>query len=106
MKQRRDIIFILGASLALVLLWVVFSIYHNLNASTISEPVSVDINPIQPNFQENVITSLKKRQKVEPLLSTQSPSPSPSTSPLPTTTPAPSSLTGNNSSSQSSQISP
>lgn len=79
MKEKRDIIFILGASLMLVVLWVTFSVYHNLNASTISEPVAMDINPINPNFKENVITTLKKRQTISPLLEipTQSPSPSP-----------------------------
>jgi hypothetical protein len=82
-KEKRDIIFILGASLVLVVLWVVFSIYHNLNASTISEPVAIDINPIKPTFQENVVTTLKNRQKITPLLN-DAPSPSPSPTPVAT----------------------
>jgi hypothetical protein len=90
MRQKRDFYFLLGASLILVILWVIFSIYHNLNASTISRPVEADINPIEATFKEDVITNLKNRQKITPLFTVESsPSPSPSISASPTPIPSP-----------------
>jgi hypothetical protein len=89
MKDRKDLVFLLGLSLILVIFWVMFSIYHNLNASTIDQPVTIDVNPIKANFNEEVVSTLKKRQKISPLYTvenqTASPSPASSASASPST---------------------
>jgi hypothetical protein len=78
--KHKDIYFLLFTTLILAVLWVVFSIYHNLVSSTISEPLSVDITAIQPNFDKQTIAKLKQRQKVSPLFNAPTqgvPSPEP-----------------------------
>lgn len=50
-----------------VLAWIGFSIYHNIVTSTISEPLTMQIIPISPNFDTNTINNLKKRNNVSPL---------------------------------------
>jgi hypothetical protein len=83
-KRKKDLYFLLGTTLILVIFWVVFSIYQNLISSTISTPVAVDINPIQPTFNEATLDALKKRQKISPLYTSvqqpSSPEPQSSTS--------------------------
>ncbi len=76
MKQK-DIIWILALTSIIVIAWIAFSIYHNLATSTISQVQSVDIRPINPEFDTQTIDALKKRDMVSPiyeLLSTPSPS--------------------------------
>lgn len=100
MKQKKDLYFLLIATLILVVLWVVFSIYQNLISSTISAPVATDINPIAPTFNEKVLTTLKNRQQISPVFSapqivptqtatnSATPTPSPSGSSSPTSSPS------------------
>ncbi|MBI2420673.1 MAG: hypothetical protein HYV38_01155 [Candidatus Levybacteria bacterium] len=66
MKQK-DIFLILIPSFIMVVLWVIFSIYHNLVSSTISKPLSVQIQPIEPDFNRSVIKEIKERKKVDPI---------------------------------------
>lgn len=66
MKQR-DIFLIVIPSFILVALWVVFSIYHNFVSSTISNPLSVQIQPIEPSFNSKSIKDIKERQQIEPI---------------------------------------
>jgi hypothetical protein len=65
--KRKDILLILIPSFIFVLAWIGFSIYHNIVTSTISEPLSVQITPITPNFDTSVIDNLKNREKVSPI---------------------------------------
>lgn len=65
--KRNDIMLILVPSLLFVIFWVVFNVFHNFQSSTIPEVVGIQINPINPNFDENTITLLKNRQQINPL---------------------------------------
>lgn len=69
MKKQRDILLILGSSAFVVIVWVIFSIYHNSVSSTISEGTSIQIAPINPNFDNLGIKSIKERDDVIPLYS-------------------------------------
>ncbi len=92
MKQK-DILFLLISTFIIVILWVIFSVYHNYILSTISEPIQMQIVPISPNFDTKAIDKLKKREKISPsytIENTQvsiSPSPSPIASSTPTPVP-------------------
>ncbi|MGA2911036.1 MAG: hypothetical protein ABSE17_00145 [Candidatus Levyibacteriota bacterium] len=65
--KRNDILLILVPLFIFAILWIGFSIYHNIITSTISVPLSVQIEPITPNFDTGVIDSLKNREKVSPI---------------------------------------
>jgi len=66
MKQK-DILLILIPTFFLVILWVIFNIYHNSIESTVSKNVSVEVVPINPDFDFQTIENLKKREVIQPL---------------------------------------
>lgn len=68
MKQK-DIFLILVPSFILVVLWVIFSIYHNFVSSTISQPLTSQIRPIQGTFDMKEIEAIKQRQVIPPVYS-------------------------------------
>ncbi len=79
MKQR-DIITLLIPSFILIVAWIIFSIYHSSVTSTIPPATNIQISPITPAFDMDVISKLKQRQKVTPLYEGQaiaSPTPTP-----------------------------
>lgn len=80
MKQR-DILLILIPTFLLVILWVIFNIYHNSIESTVSKTVTSEVIPINPDFDFQTIESLKKREIVQSLYEIK---PSNSSSPIPT----------------------
>jgi hypothetical protein len=101
MKQK-DVVFILASAFFVIIVWIIFDIYHSSISSTISEKLNIQIIPITAGFDLKTIDSIKKRDKVEPLYTTeQTPSltPSPSVSPNVTTTPTPTITTNNQASS-------
>lgn len=65
MKQR-DLLTVLIPLFILTLLWVTFTIYHNLSTSTIQDPLTIQIIPIPGSFDLKTLDSLKNRKKVEP----------------------------------------
>ncbi len=62
--KRRDVLIILASIFIFVFIWIGFNIYHNSVKSTISDSVSIQISPLSPSFDTNVIDKLKKRQSV------------------------------------------
>lgn len=80
MKQREFII-ILVPLFTLTILWVLFNIYHGFVTSTIKDPLTFQIIPIEGKFDTQEVNRLKQRQRINPLyeISSQvSPSPTPS----------------------------
>jgi hypothetical protein len=67
--KRRDILTILIPSLIIVVLWVLFSIYDNFVSSTIPNTVSAQIQSITPNFDQQAIDSINKRNAISPIYS-------------------------------------
>ena len=92
MKQK-DIVFILASAFFVIIVWIIFSVYHNAVSSTISQKLNVQIIPITASFDLKTIDTIKNREKVEPLYdsSDQAPSlaPIPNSSPSPTLIPTP-----------------
>lgn len=66
MKQK-DILLVLIPTFLLVILWVIFNIYHNSVESTVSKTVTAEIVPISPDFDFQTIENLKKREIIQPL---------------------------------------
>lgn len=84
MKQKKLLI-ILGTILILTILWVIFSIHHNRITTTIKDPLSFQILPIEGTFDQSAITKIKARQKINPLFESQtSPTPTPTEEVSPT----------------------
>jgi len=65
--KKNDILIILIPSFVFVLIWIGFSLLHNLATSTISEALDTQIAPISPNFDTNTVTALKQRKNVAPI---------------------------------------
>lgn len=65
--KRKDILLLLVPSVVLVIFWVVFSIYHNSVTSTIPPKVNVQMKPIDPEFDMETFSELKKRVNIKPL---------------------------------------
>lgn len=70
MKQK-DLLIILVPAFILTILWVIFSIYHSYVTSTINDPLSIQILPIQGKFDTKTIEDLKNRESVNPLYEVQ-----------------------------------
>ncbi len=66
MKQR-DFLIILIPAFILTILWVFFSIYHNYVTSTIKDPLTFQIIPIDGKFDRLTIENIKSRQRIDPL---------------------------------------
>jgi hypothetical protein len=66
MKQK-DIIFILGSAFFIIVVWIIFDVYHNSVSSTISEKLNIQIIPITASFDDKTIDDIKKKEKIEPL---------------------------------------
>lgn len=83
MKQK-DFLIILIPGVVLSILWVVFTIYHNLTTSTIKDPLTFQIMPIEGKFDTKTINKLKEKQRINPLFdivaSETTPTPSPESS--------------------------
>jgi cell shape-determining protein MreC len=65
--KRKDIILLVIPMFFLVLVWILFSIYHNSVSSTISESLNVQITPIEGSFDQNSLNELKKRKNLLPI---------------------------------------
>jgi hypothetical protein len=68
-NAQREFLFISLSFFILTLAWVGFNLYHIRVVSTISPDLQMQIVPISPNFDLNIINNLKKRQQINPLSS-------------------------------------
>lgn len=66
MKQKDILLLLIPFSLV-VILYIVFSIYHNIVTSTIPEVLNIQITPISPDFDQKTIMDIKNREKVTPI---------------------------------------
>lgn len=66
MKQKELVIFLVPMFLITVL-WVIFNIYHNHVSSTITDPLTLQIIPIDGKFNRTSLESIKDRKRIEPL---------------------------------------
>lgn len=65
--KKNDILVILIPSLLIVVLWVVFNIYHNFVTSTIPTTLNVRIQPINPDFDTKAIENIRQRSEIVPI---------------------------------------
>jgi len=65
MKQK-DFLFILIPLFILTVLWVIFSVYHNYVTSTIKDPLTYQIIPIEGKFDTDTLDQLEGRLRVNP----------------------------------------
>lgn len=95
--KKSQFFIILILTIVVVLAWIVFSVIHNYQTSTISNITMQQIIPIAPNFDTKTIQNLGKRNFVSPsfnldqisasqagILPTPTPTPTPILTPLPT----------------------
>lgn len=65
--NKKQILIILIPTFIFVVLWICFNIYHGIVSSTISQTENMQIAPISPNFDTNVINKLKQREVITPI---------------------------------------
>lgn len=68
-KKYKNLIFLLTLSLIIVIGWVGFEIYHNSIMSTVNEDLQIQVTPIDPHFDTQVIKGLESRSHIEPAYS-------------------------------------
>lgn len=86
MKQK-DLLILLIPMFLITVLWVIFNIYHNHVSSTITDPLTVQIIPIDGKFNRASLESIKDRKRTEPLFTApivEDNQTSPTPSPIPT----------------------
>jgi hypothetical protein len=66
MKQK-DIVFILASVFFVIVVWIIFDIYHSSVSSTISGKLNSQIVPIKADFDLKTIENIKSRKTIEPL---------------------------------------
>lgn len=86
-QQQNDYLIVLVPTFIVVFAWIIFNIYQTSITSTISESVSVQIQPLDPHFDQPTIDTVKKRLVVSPRLLAPSPSVIPTQPAAPTVTP-------------------
>ena len=67
-KPSNDYLFILIPTCIVVFAWIGFNLYRTAITSTISEAASVQIQPIEPQFDQTTVTTIKQRTQVAPRL--------------------------------------
>ena len=70
--KRKDILVLLIPTFIVVILWVVFNVYHSYINSTIPTAVNTQILYIDPDFDLKTIDDLKKRDVVDPIYTIES----------------------------------
>lgn len=70
MKQK-DLLIILIPSFLITILWVIFSVYHNYVTSTIKDPLTYQIIPIDGTFNMQGIEKIKERRNFDPVYTFQ-----------------------------------
>ncbi|MEK7185980.1 MAG: hypothetical protein AAB675_01285 [Patescibacteria group bacterium] len=66
MKQREILLLSISVFL-IIIMWIAFSIYHNLVISKIPQTTAEKIIPISPKFDTAAIDRIKNRQDVKPI---------------------------------------
>ncbi len=87
---QKDILYISISSCILVILWVGFNIYHAHVTSTIEPDLQLQIQPIEPRFDSEVIQNLKTRQTPPAIFKLNNATSEAELSPTPTIAEAPS----------------
>lgn len=90
-KAQKDILYIAISSFVLVVLWIGFNLYHAHATSTIEPVLQIQIKPIDPKFDTEMINKLKSRQNIQPVYELNNASGAASTTPTPPTQAAPNS---------------
>jgi len=85
MKQK-EILFVIVSFFILIVIYVVFSIYHNSVTSTIPDALNIQVLPISSTFDEKAISDLKKRDNITPVFQVglDTPVPTPTLTPIAT----------------------
>ena len=95
--RQNDLLLLVISIFVIVVIWIGTNLYHAFVTSTITETQNIQVTPIDPQFDREVLEKLKSRTVVDPLFEADSiaastpatPSPSisvrPSISPTATT---------------------
>lgn len=66
-KAQKDILYISISSFLVIAVWVSSNIYHAYVTSTIAPDLQLQIEPIAPRFNTDIIQKLKIRKSVIPV---------------------------------------
>lgn len=66
-KAQKDILYISISIFVVTVIWVASNLYHAHVTSTITPDLQIQIVPIDPNFNTDIIQKIKNRKRVAPL---------------------------------------
>jgi hypothetical protein len=61
--NRRELALVSIITFFTVIAWIIFSIYHTKTASNMEGVKSFDLAPLTPQFDNDIISSLKNRKE-------------------------------------------
>ena len=92
--RQNDLLLLVISIFVIVVIWIGTNLYHAFVTSTITETQNIQVTPIEPNFDREVLEKLKARTVVDPLFEADSiaastpATPTPSVSIRPSVSPA------------------
>lgn len=89
MKRQKDLLLLLISGFILTVIWIVATVKHNIDTSTISDALRVEVTSIVPKFDTKTLDVIKSKTNVDPRFEVQTPLASPSAAtPTPTKIPS------------------
>lgn len=65
--KYKDAIILLISAFFVIIVWIIFNIYHSSVESTTPEILTKDSTPINPNFDQSTIDKLNSRVEISPI---------------------------------------
>ena len=66
-RAQKDILYISISIFVVAVAWIASNIYHSYTTSQISQEIQLQLDPIDPTFDQATIDKLKTRKKVVPV---------------------------------------
>lgn len=66
-KAQKDILYISISIFIVTAIWVASNLYHAYVTSTITPDLKIQIVPIAPNFNTNIVQKIKNRKRIAPV---------------------------------------
>ena len=63
-KSKKNLLRIVVFTTITVFIWIAFDVYRNLSKSSIPQVLKEQLEPLNPNFNKEVLESLKKRKHI------------------------------------------
>ena len=63
--RQKELLVILASAFIITIFWVIFNVYHSWVTSTIKDPLTYQIIPIEGKFDNDTIEQIRERMRVD-----------------------------------------